>query len=35
MVFDWLCEQSRAVSSTSLAIPPTRQQWQDTLARRR
>jgi poly(3-hydroxybutyrate) depolymerase len=35
MVFDWLCEQSRAVSSTSLAIPPTRQQWQDTLDGRR
>lgn len=35
MVFDWLCQQARTVASTSMAIPPTRQQWEATLGQRR
>ncbi len=35
MVFEWLCREGQAVARTSMAIPPTKQQWEATLEQRR
>ena len=35
MVFNWLCKEATAVAAASMAIPPTRAQWEATLPQRR
>ncbi len=35
MIYEWLCEEARAISSTSQAIPMTAAQWQGTVEQRR
>lgn len=35
MVFDWICDEARAISSASMAVPPTKERWEQTLEQRR